>query len=64
MNRKELSTAFFKVGFELNGMQLIGWTPLVELKNIAGKEGAVARIVGKLECQQPLGSVKDRIALP
>ncbi|KAI5059629.1 hypothetical protein GOP47_0025948 [Adiantum capillus-veneris] len=44
--------------------QLIGWTPLVELKNIASKEGAVARIVGKLECQQPLGSVKDRIALP
>eukprot|EP00250_Pteridium_aquilinum_P007588 c17265_g1_i1 orf=279-1325(-) len=44
--------------------QLIGWTPLVELRNIAGKEGALARIVGKLECQQPLGSVKDRIALP
>ncbi|MCO5563171.1 hypothetical protein L7F22_016808 [Adiantum nelumboides] len=44
--------------------QLIGWTPLVDLKNIASKEGAVARIVGKLECQQPLGSVKDRIGLP
>lgn len=44
--------------------QLIGWTPLVEIKNISKKEGALARIICKLEYQQPLGSVKDRIALP
>ncbi|KAH9328157.1 hypothetical protein KI387_000265, partial [Taxus chinensis] len=43
--------------------QLIGWTPLVEMKRIAQAEGAVARIVGKLEFYQPLCSVKDRIAL-
>ncbi|XP_057827163.2 cysteine synthase, chloroplastic/chromoplastic isoform X2 [Cryptomeria japonica] len=43
--------------------QLIGWTPLVEMKRIAQAEGAVARIVGKLEFYQPLSSVKDRIAL-
>ncbi|KAI5061355.1 hypothetical protein GOP47_0023860 [Adiantum capillus-veneris] len=47
-----------------NITELIGWTPLVELKNIASKEGALARIVGKLEWHQPLSSVKDRIALP
>lgn len=44
--------------------KLIGWTPLVAIKKLAKQEGAVARIVGKLECCQPLGSVKDRIALP
>lgn len=43
--------------------QLIGWTPLVEMKRIAQAEGAVARIVGKLEFYQPFCSVKDRIAL-
>ena len=44
-------------------LQLIGRTPLVELTKIASAEGAVARIVAKLECFQPGGSVKDRIAL-
>ncbi|KAI5066125.1 hypothetical protein GOP47_0018749 [Adiantum capillus-veneris] len=44
-------------------VNLIGWTPLVELKNIASKEGALAQIVGKLEWHQPLSYVKDRIAL-
>ncbi|VAI70143.1 unnamed protein product [Triticum turgidum subsp. durum] len=43
--------------------QLIGWTPLIELKRIAGKEGVGARIVGKIEAYQPLCSVKDRGAL-
>lgn len=43
--------------------QLIGWTPLVEMKRIAHAEGAAARIVGKLEYYQPFCSVKDRIAL-
>ena len=44
-------------------LQLIGWTPLIELKRIAGKEGVDARIVGKVEAYQPLCSVKDRSAL-
>uniref|UniRef100_A0A0D9WLY8 Tryptophan synthase beta chain-like PALP domain-containing protein n=1 Tax=Leersia perrieri TaxID=77586 RepID=A0A0D9WLY8_9ORYZ len=43
--------------------QLIGWTPLVELKRIANKDGVDARIVGKVEAYQPLCSVKDRSAL-
>ncbi|KAM0944729.1 putative cysteine synthase [Dioscorea sansibarensis] len=43
--------------------QLVGWTPLVELKEIVQKEGLDVRIVGKLEFYQPLSSVKDRTAL-
>ncbi|KAI4973957.1 hypothetical protein ZWY2020_041738 [Hordeum vulgare] len=43
--------------------QLIGWTPLIELRRIAGKDGVGARIVGKIEAYQPLCSVKDRSAL-
>ncbi|KAL6839646.1 hypothetical protein ACP4OV_030585 [Aristida adscensionis] len=43
--------------------QLIGWTPLIELKRITNKEGLDARIVGKIEVFQPLCSIKDRSAL-
>ncbi|CAD6337696.1 unnamed protein product [Miscanthus lutarioriparius] len=43
--------------------QLIGWTPLIELKRIGGKDGVDARIIGKAEAYQPLCSVKDRCAL-
>lgn len=43
--------------------ELIGWTPLVEINHITKKEGAVARIVAKVEGLNPGGSVKDRIAL-
>lgn len=43
--------------------QLIGWTPLIELKNIAKKDGMDARLIGKIEPYQPLSSVKDRSAL-
>uniref|UniRef100_A0ACD5ZSM0 Uncharacterized protein n=1 Tax=Avena sativa TaxID=4498 RepID=A0ACD5ZSM0_AVESA len=46
-----------------NITQLIGWTPLVEMKNIAKKDGIEARLVGKMEAYQPLCSVKDRSAL-
>jgi len=35
----------------------------VEIKHITKAEGALARIVGKLEGKQPGGSVKDRVAL-
>jgi hypothetical protein len=45
------------------GLQLIGGTPLVDVPNIPKAEGAVARVVAKLEHLQPGGSVKDRIGL-
>ena len=43
-----------------NSLQLVGSTPLVKLNNIAPKSGA--NIYAKLECFNPGGSVKDRIA--
>src|SRR5437867_330049 len=42
-------------------LDLIGRTPLVELKHFSPREGV--RIFAKLEGQNPTGSVKDRIAL-
>jgi cysteine synthase A len=42
---------------------LIGNTPLLELRSYAKQYGVGARIIGKLESFNPLGSVKDRIAL-
>ena len=42
--------------------QLIGKTPLLELKNIEKQEGLEARLLAKLEYFNPAGSVKDRIA--
>ncbi|MDO4562572.1 MAG: cysteine synthase A [Clostridia bacterium] len=41
---------------------LIGETPLLELKNLVRKNALHARILGKLECCNPAGSVKDRAA--
>ncbi len=41
---------------------LIGKTPLLELKNYDGKNNLQATIVAKLEYFNPAGSVKDRIA--
>jgi len=43
-----------------NSLELVGSTPLVKLNNIAPKSGA--NIYAKLECFNPGGSVKDRIA--
>ncbi len=42
--------------------QLIGGTPLLELKHIEAAEGLKARLLAKLEYFNPAGSVKDRIA--
>ncbi len=42
---------------------LIGNTPLLELSIIAKKHGAKAQVIAKLECFNPGGSAKDRIAL-
>ncbi|WP_371379799.1 cysteine synthase A [Sporomusa aerivorans] len=44
-----------------NLTELIGNTPLVELKSYSGKREAIGHIIAKLEYFNPLGSVKDRI---
>ena len=41
---------------------LIGGTPLMELKNYEKKKNLDAKILAKLEYFNPAGSVKDRIA--
>ncbi|MBE6757780.1 MAG: cysteine synthase A [Ruminococcaceae bacterium] len=43
--------------------QLIGGTPLLQLKNIEKQEGLCARLLAKLEGMNPAGSAKDRVAL-
>ncbi len=42
--------------------QLVGHTPLLELKHVEEVHGVSARILGKLEYFNPAGSIKDRIA--
>src|SRR5690554_1756355 len=46
-----------------NLTELIGNTPLLKLSQFAKSQGAKANIIAKLESFNPLGSVKDRIAL-
>lgn len=46
-----------------NIIELVGHTPVVELKKIAQTCGCSARIFAKLESYNPTGSMKDRIAL-
>ncbi|MDR3310377.1 MAG: cysteine synthase A [Oscillospiraceae bacterium] len=43
--------------------ELIGKTPLLNLRGYASKLGLKAEVLGKLEYFNPAGSVKDRIAL-
>lgn len=45
-----------------NMTEIIGKTPLVELKNFANRQNVRARLVAKPECLNPCGSVKDRTA--
>jgi cysteine synthase len=44
-------------------LDTIGNTPLVRVRRLAAEEGVVADLLLKLEFFNPLGSVKDRIAL-
>ena len=46
-----------------NILRLIGDTPLVKLRFVAGTEDTHATVWGKCEMMNPGGSVKDRIAL-
>lgn len=43
--------------------QMIGNTPLLEVKNIENKLNLKAKLLIKLECFNPAGSIKDRAAL-
>ena len=43
--------------------ELVGNTPLLELKNFNVKRGLQATVIAKLEYFNPAGSVKDRVAL-
>lgn len=45
-----------------NVAELIGKTPLLELTHIEKEYGLKARVLAKLECFNPAGSVKDRVA--
>ena len=44
-----------------SALELIGNTPLVEVKNVEKSEGLEATVLAKLEYFNPAGSVKDRI---
>ncbi|MEA4985778.1 O-acetylserine sulfhydrylase [bioreactor metagenome] len=46
-----------------NLTELIGNTPLVQLSNFAVNKGLTANVIAKLESFNPLGCVKERIAL-
>ncbi len=43
--------------------ELVGKTPLLEIKNIEAEEKLLARVLVKLESFNPAGSAKDRVAL-
>ncbi|MDR2755373.1 MAG: cysteine synthase A [Planctomycetaceae bacterium] len=49
--------------YKQNLTELIGNTPLLELKKFGSRQGVKARLVAKLEYFNPAGSVKDRIAI-
>ena len=46
-----------------NVTELIGNTPMVKLNRVVPKESVAAKVLVKLEMQNPGGSIKDRIAL-
>lgn len=57
--RKGLVLDMEKIAGKLT--DLIGNTPLLELRNYEKAEGLEARVVAKLEAFNPLSSVKDRV---
>ena len=60
MQNKEENETMAKVYDSI--LDLVGKTPLVELKRIEEKEGLQAKLIAKVESFNPAGSVKDRIA--
>ena len=46
-----------------NVTELIGNTPMVKLNRVVPNESVAAKVLVKLEMQNPGGSIKDRIAL-
>lgn len=46
-----------------SAQQLVGQTPLLELRRLEAKMDLQARLIAKLEGLNPAGSVKDRVAL-
>ena len=50
-------------GIYTSAAQLIGNTPMLELRNIEKKDGLSVRLLAKLESWNPAGSAKDRVAL-
>ncbi len=63
MTRKKASGGEFRGRVYDNILGTVGATPLVRLSRIAEESGCKADIVAKLECFNPLCSVKDRIGL-
>lgn len=50
-------------GIHASIAEIVGNTPLVELTNCRRRQGIASHIIGKLECVNPSGSVKDRLAV-
>ena len=46
-----------------NFADLVGHTPLYEASLFSEKEGLSSHLLTKLECFNPAGSVKDRVAV-
>jgi len=46
-----------------SALELIGSTPVVRLSRLPQLAGVQATVYGKLECRNPGGSIKDRVAL-
>ena len=44
-------------------LDLVGNTPLIELKRLEEKYGLKAKLVAKVEFFNPAGSIKDRVGL-
>ena len=54
-------TGVLKLKIYENISELVGGTPLLALRKIAGKKNLQAEVLAKLEFFNPLGSVKDRV---